>query len=223
MSLSKLVPTLIALYLLVSGSTAMATRYSVTDIYNDGTPANVLVGESQLFVDVTDSGNNQVLFTFLNIGPSPSIITNIYFEEGATPPLMNIDTIINTPGTVRFTEITTSSIGGPPGGANIGWNNNATEFRVDPANPAPTWGINPFESLGILFDLSSTYTFANVISDLNSKDWRIAFHVQGFLDDGSDSFVINGPVNTPVPEPSVMLLMGTGIAALAGSRLRRRK
>jgi hypothetical protein len=34
---------------------------------------------------------------------------------------------------------------------------------------------------------------------------------------------VNGIPNAPVPEPATLLLMGTGLTALAGRRLRRKK
>jgi PEP-CTERM motif len=37
------------------------------------------------------------------------------------------------------------------------------------------------------------------------------------------ALAVNGIPNTPVPEPATLLLMGTGLTALAGRRLRRKK
>lgn len=42
-------------------------------------------------------------------------------------------------------------------------------------------------------------------------------------DDGDHDFAVAGIMAEPVPEPTTMLLFGTGLAGLAGSRLRRKK
>lgn len=200
--------------ILLNTQPAMALRYLVQDIEDDGKPDNVSTGVSQLFIDVTDPGSNQVLFTFLNNGPNLSSITQIYFEDGATPPLASISSIDDSVDGVEFSEVTDSNLGRPPGAQNILWANKSTEFRADSDPEVQPNGVNPGESLGILFNLSDTYSFADVLYELNNGDWRVAFHVQGFSDGGSDAFVISTPGDIPVPEPTTMLLLGTGLVSL---------
>jgi len=91
------------------------------------------------------------------------------------------------------------------GSLNISGYNNGSEIytgTIGLANPAPTWF---------------------------SADWanvdKIIFHAISNLDSTRflmDDFTINEPINNPVPEPTTMLLFGTGLIGLAGSRLRRK-
>jgi hypothetical protein len=70
--------------------------YSFTHIVEPGDGATELadgaIGEAQLFVELTDLGS-QVEFTFTNIGPDASSITDVYFDDGT---LLGIAEITNT-------------------------------------------------------------------------------------------------------------------------------
>jgi len=165
--------------------------------------ANAAIGESQFFVDVTDPGGGQVLFTFGNTGPAASSITDVYFDDGS---LLGIASFINGAG-VDFSQ------GANP--ANLPAANNASPpfvttagFSADSNPPVAANGVNPGESLGVLFNLQVGQTFADVISQLGDLSLRIGIHVQAFPDGESEAFV-NGPPGTPVPEPGTMLLLGS--------------
>ena len=69
---------------------------------SDNIAGDVTIGEAQLTVVVTDAGSGQVLFTFLNVGPDASSITDVYFDDGS---LLGIASIDNSDSGVSFTEL----------------------------------------------------------------------------------------------------------------------
>jgi hypothetical protein len=178
-------------------------------------PADAAIGEAQLFVDVTDYGNDQVLFTFRNTGPAASSIADVYFDDGT---LLGIASIIDGTG-VDF-EIDASP-GDLPGGKNIEPDFKVSQgfFSADSEPPTQPNGVNPDEWLQIVFNLQPGKTFGDVLGDLDSRDLRIGIHVQGFENEGSESFV-----NT-IPDATTLSLLGSAmlIAALFGWRRKVRK
>ncbi len=162
------------------------------------------IGEAQLTVDVTSYSATQVLFQFNNSGPSAASITDAYFDDGT---LLGIATVTNGSG-VDFSQ--GASPGNLPGGNSISPAFVATAgFTADSNPPTQPNGVNPGETLGIVFNLQSGGTFADVISELGDGRLRIGIHVQGYSTGGSESFV-----NLPVPVPAALWLLGSGLTAL---------
>lgn len=151
------------------------------------------IGEFQLSVDVEDVANtNQVLFTFHNEGPDAASITDVYFDDGT---LFGIAAIIEGVGT-QFSQPATP--GDLPGGNTIVPPFvTSRNFSADSDAPVMVNGVNPGESVGILFDLQTGKTVADVVAALNTTptggendpSLRIGIHVQGFADGNSESFV----------------------------------
>ena len=189
--------------------------------------ADADIGEAQLGFNVADmgfdvvEGFDQILFTFTNEGPEASSICDIYFDDDV--PLLNF---------VEFqydlTQEVSFTVGGSPpnlpGGNNINFSSNDSYHSDTPTQPM---GINPSESLGILFNISSGYDYNHIIASLNSLEnlsMRVGIHVQGFDSGGSEGFVNTpGTPGSHVPEPATMLLLGFGLIGLAGIGRRNRK
>src|SRR5215510_170447 len=85
-----------------------------------------------------------------------------------------------------------------PGGTNVGF---VSDFRVGANSPAPTNGLNPGETLSLVFNLNSS-TFTDVINALNSGALRVGLHVISIGTAATSSSFVT------VPEPSVGLLLG---------------
>lgn len=178
------------------------------DCITNNSMTNCAVGEAQLSVDVTDAGSDQVRFTFSNSGPEALFISDIYFDNGEPgSTLVSIAALEEMMGVDFQTPI--PGMGGLPGGNTIGFD---TTMNLETNNaPGSANGVDPGEMLGVLFDLVSGQTFADVIDELVSSALRVGIHVQGFQPNGSESFV-----NTPVPLPAAIWFLGTGLLALAG-------
>ena len=173
--------------------------------------ADAAIGESQLSFTVSEFGSDQVLFTFANAGPAPSSICDIYFDDDAVSLIFN-DFQYPTAG-VKFT------IGATPPDLPSG-GSFSSDYSYDSDSPVQPNGINPGESLGLLFTLANNIDFNSIISSLNSRDIQVGIHVQGFADEGSESFI------NKVPEPASVSFLAMGFLSLLGAgffSIRRKK
>lgn len=196
----------------VAGS-AKADMYGFYNITGNSA-TNASAGEAQLVVDVTDAGGGQVLFTFKNLGPAASSITDVYFDDGNNDsnPLASLASIIN------MTGVSFSNGASPP---NVPGANNVSpafsaNFDLDSDSPAQPNGVNPGEELGVKFNLAGGASYADVIDELDAGTLRIGIHVQGFDNGGSEGFV-----NTkPVPAPGAWLMGAIGLGLI--TRMKKR-
>jgi hypothetical protein len=193
-----------------------APTYSFVNITNNNA-GDAAIGEAQLFVEIFDLGT-QVNFTFTNIGPEASSITDVYFDNGSLLGIASIDD--SDPG-VDFEQ--DASPPDLPGGETVVPPFDVTAgFSADSEPPAQPNGVNPSEYLGIVFDLVGGGTFADVVDELATGELRIGIHVQGYASGGSESFINhcgNGVVVIPAPGALVLCSFGAGCIGW----LRRRK
>ncbi|MHC4298053.1 MAG: hypothetical protein ACYS7Y_12190 [Planctomycetota bacterium] len=201
----------LAVLLFVSAE-ARADLYGFYNI-SANSAVDAAIGEAQLFVDVTDPGGGQALFTFINTGPEASSITDTYFDDGA---LLGIASIDNSDPGVMFSQFAKPK--NLPAANNVSPPFETTEgFSFDSDPPVQPNGVNPGETLGLLFDLQSGQGYADLLGQLGDASLRIGIRVQGFACGGSEAFVNNV---IPVPVPGALLLGVFGLS-IAGVKLRK--
>ena len=200
---------------------AASTTYSFVGVGDPAAnSASVATGVASLFVEVIDSGSNQVAFKFTNT--SSSSLTDVYFDDGA---LLGISSISDSGAAVSFSQ--GAKPANLPGGNNLNPDFKTTEgFSADSNAPKTSEnGVTSGEWLKIIFDLKSGKNYQSVIDALalpnggGPGDLRIGLHVQSFTDGGSASFV---NVATPIPEAKTyaMMLAGLGLIGFMVSRRR---
>jgi hypothetical protein len=189
---------------------ARADMYGFTGITSNSV-VDPAIGEAQLRLDVTDPGAGSVRFTFLNLGPAASSITDVYFDDPGNF-LSTMTGIVGSSG-VSFAQ--GASPPDLPNGASVGF---SADFSADSDSPAQPNGVNPGESLQITFSLESGISYGDVIGGLNDSVLRVGIHVQGFADGQSEAFVND---THPMPAPGAALLALPGLAMVA--YLRRRQ
>jgi hypothetical protein len=224
---NRLIGLPMIILVLTIGSPSWAISYGFENITNNNI-LDAAIGEAQLYVDVLPVADeeNMALFIFGNIGPELSSITDVYFDDGS---ILGIASIDNSDDGVAFSQY--ASPGNLPGANNASPPFETTAgFSADSDSPAQPNGVNPYETLGIYFDLKYQQTYENVILDLASGVLRIGIHVQGFESGGSEGF-INGEPGfppdeydnpPPLPEPATMFGAFLATGTLAGYIRKRR-
>jgi beta-lactam-binding protein with PASTA domain len=170
---------------------------------DDQARANGAIGEAQLLVDIAPYDAGRVLFTFRNTGPEVCAITDAYFDDGS---LLRIASIIDADdgaggdAGVDFTELANPD--DLPAGTYLTPPFFTTEgFSADSDPPAAQNGVDPNESLGIVFELFAGTDYDSVLNDLVSGELRIGIKVQSFEVGSSESFV---NADMPPPQPVVV-------------------
>lgn len=162
--------------------------------YTIGTNPNSYNGGWISMSDPTDSGLNMMIVNGATNGTSP-----VWDETVSVTP----DT------TYTFTAwVADIYTGGEPAGA-------METLTFDAGSNVLGTGISPSPTPGTWTEFSTTYfTGSDTTETLQIVDTNTAFNGNDFaLDDVSD---VGGP--SPTPEPSSLLLFGSGLASVAGIR-----
>lgn len=181
-----------------------------------------------LWVDVEQGSGPSVAFTFNNSSTNGANATRIFFEKPRDGSVLFSGSggIVNQSPGVSFSEVTgNNEMPKPPGGSTVGWTDSDTDrrFFFDPKGGGVHNGIKAGESLTIEFGLSQGVSYAEVLADLISGNFRIALHVQSIDDVGSIAMITeggNGSEITIIPLPTGAGLAGLGLGLAA---LRRRR
>jgi hypothetical protein len=189
-----------------SPAAAMIFQFECITFNNAGDCA---IGEAQVQMDVVDLGT-QVRFDFTNLGPEQSTIARIYFDDGS---LMSFDSIVNGAGVDFVAEMFPGPNDLPGGELASPAFVTTLGFLSGAVAPPPTNGVEPGETVGLIFGLDPNQTTDNVIAELESGVLRAGVHVINFESGGSESLV-------SIPEPGVAGLLALGLAGLAALRRR---
>jgi hypothetical protein len=200
-ALGSLFPLLLLSVVALGSRSASATSFGFSCITNNNA-GDCSIGQSQLKVDVTSVMGMGVQFELTNSGPAQSTIAGVYWDDQSSL-LASIASISNM-------GVSFSANGSPPdlpGGNSINPAFSA-DFRVNANAPPPMNGVNPGDTLDVVFNLASGVSVSDVIAALDSGALRVGVHVINFASGGSESLVT-------VPEPGSLLLLGAGVAWLA--------
>ena len=192
----------------VSGVAATQLTLDVTEYASDPDPE-------------TETETERVLFTFSNIGPLPSVLTGVYFDDGA---LLGISEIVEQPPDVDFSYPVEGQENFPEGGNQDPPFETTAGFSagIEKGKGGVLKGVNPGESVGIVFTLKDDYDLDGVIAamyrglnDPLNDSLRVGLRVQSLGEDGefSDAFM-----HAPVPGAVLLGLLGLGVA---GVKLRK--
>ncbi len=201
---------------------------------------NCNIGEQQLRLEVKNlpGSSYDALFTFINTGPNDSSITDIYFNgptfltvlgtrglAGSGTSILDYSSATISPKT---SDVAFSPNATPPNLPALDAKLFSANYSADSDPPVQPNGVNPGESVYFKFKYNDP---SNDISDLNEAiaigSLSIGINVQGFGSGGSELFVLSSITGIDrfvhTPEPATMLLLGTGLAGLAGVVRKRRK
>jgi hypothetical protein len=204
------------LWAALCASTARAASITNSYFFCRVEPHNASVDPSSQFrVDVVgDSlGDTTVDFYFLNNGPIPSAISEIYFDDG---------TLLGTPSITDsisgFTDFNNgANPGNLPGGNNLLPPFVASDTLSVDAQGNPNLGINPGDTLLLTIALQPGQDYTDTIAALDAgvlgqDALRLGLHVRSIGTDArSDSFFLWA---NPVPEPGEYALATLGLWGL---------
>ncbi len=226
-SLSAVIGLVLVMVIASHGSASAATiGFScVTEAAHPGTCSNL----NAFFSGEVTLSNGGLTLTAVISNSGAGSITDIYVDAPGTGAGYTLSGVfIETPNA----GVNYGLAGAPPGLPGAIFNE---DFDAHATNPSIANGVGTGESVGLVFTLTTPLTDTDLNALLNGGSLLFGLHVQGIAQENgvSESFVSNytppcptgqecGPgTRTVTPEPASMLLLGTGLLAVA--RARRKK
>jgi hypothetical protein len=165
----------------------VAAAMMVFDCTSGADSKNCALDNARLTVEVLDAGGGQVAFVFANDDVGRSIVEHIYVGD-ETGTLAGPPEILNNDGTVVFerisgrTQLTDAAVARLPF-------KSSSDLSVAALQPSRELGINPGESLGLVFAITPGRTISDVLDDLGNGHLRFGVSTVAVTGGGRGSLV----------------------------------
>lgn len=207
--------------------TVQATSARASLIFSPITTNSPVLPSGQVYADLfdaTSAGVPKAKFVFNNNVGTASAVTDIFVDNAGAvlKSLLSVTGMDSDPGNdVNFV----SGNSNPP--VLPGFNNASPPFSATTALGAEAShsgggdidnSLNDAgDSVELVYDLTAGKTYADVLTALTNGSLRFGLHIQAIAGGTSDSYV-----NLPVPEPSILILLGmSSLGLLACGRKRK--
>ena len=164
-------------------------RLCFKPISENGSESECLA-DANFYMDIIDIHERRIMLTFHNQAPVPCAISNIYFEDGDTFSI-SVQSVRGVgPAMTQACAIDTDR--GSQQAVPALYHESCTRQAAD-CNPEDTDsmqdGIKPNESLGIVFDLQTGVTLADIVSALSKGMLNISLKLPGIAQDSGGILV----------------------------------
>ena len=151
----------------------------------------------EITVSITETQEG-VRFEFHNDSTSEFTINKLYFEDGVLADVSSMDF-----GDGTFFELDENTAQLP--GGNTLTPSFETAYSFDSGPPTEDNGIDPGQWSAVIFNTDSETGLEDLLCQIYDGSFRVGVHVSGI-----SSRLSASAINTTIPEPATLLLLGIG-------------